>query len=84
MVCGMNTKLTLRMDDDLIESAKEHSAKIGKSVSRIVADFFKIIHNEKLQKATTLSPTVGIPRDVLKGKAVNEEEYKKYLEEKYV
>ncbi len=42
----MNTKLTLRMDNDLIESAKEHSAKTGKSVSRFVSDLFEIIKNE--------------------------------------
>lgn len=30
----MNTKLTLRLDDSLIRSAKYHSAKSGKSVSR--------------------------------------------------
>ena len=28
----MNTKLTLRMDDKLISSAKEYSAKTGKSL----------------------------------------------------
>ncbi len=46
----MNTKLTLRMDDNLIESAKEHAAKTGKSVSRIGADLFEIIKRQ-LQKS---------------------------------
>ena len=45
----MGTKLTLRMDDNLIASAKEYSARTGKSVSRIVADFFEIIKNDKLR-----------------------------------
>ncbi len=44
----MITKLTLRMDNNLIESAKEYSAQTGKSVSRIVADLFEIIKNEKI------------------------------------
>ena len=52
----MNTKLTLRLDKDLTEAAKEYSAKTGKSVSRIVADFFKIIKNEKLQKENQITP----------------------------
>ena len=34
----MNTKLTLRLDDHLIKSAKEYSAQTGKSVSKIVSD----------------------------------------------
>jgi uncharacterized protein DUF6364 len=43
----MNTKLTLRMDENLIKSAKAYSAKTGKSASRIVADLFEIIQNEE-------------------------------------
>ena len=80
----MNTKLTLRMDDSLIESAKEYSAKTGKSVSRIVADLFEIIKNEKLKKESEITPTVRSLHGVLKGMAVNEKDYKKHLEEKYL
>lgn len=80
----MNTKLTLRMDDNLIKSAKEHSAKTGKSVSRIVADLFEIIKNEKLKREYHLTPTVRTLKGALKRKPVDEKEYKKYLEEKYL
>ena len=80
----MNSKLTLRMDDALIKSAKEYSAKTGKSVSRIVADLFEIIKNEKLNKEYPLTPTVNSLRGVLKGKKVDAEDYKKYLEKKFV
>ncbi len=80
----MNTKLTLRMDDSLIKSAKEYSAKTGKSVSRIVADLFEIIKNEELKKDSELPPTVRSLYGALKGKAVNEKDYKKHLEEKYL
>lgn len=80
----MITKLTLRMDDNLIESAKEYSAKTGKSVSRIVADLFEIIKNEKLNKEETLTPTVRSLKGILKGKQVDEKDYKKYLDEKYL
>jgi len=72
------------MDDNLIESAKEYSAKKGKSVSRIVADLFEIIKNEKLKKEYPLTPTVRTLKGALKGKPVDEKEYKKYLEEKYL
>jgi hypothetical protein len=81
---AMNAKLALRMDKDLIESAKEYSAKTGKSVSRIVADLFEIIKNDKLQKEYPLSPTVRSLKGALKGKQVDEKDYKKYLEEKYL
>jgi hypothetical protein len=80
----MLTKLTLRMDDNLIESAKKYSAQTGKSVSRIVADLFAIIKNEKIKNEDPLTPTVRSLKGILKGKQINEKDYKKYLEEKYL
>ena len=35
----MNTKLTLRLDEELIKSAKIHASQYGKSVSQMVADW---------------------------------------------
>ncbi|MGB5232814.1 MAG: DUF6364 family protein, partial [Desulfoprunum sp.] len=67
-----------------IESAKEYSAQTGKSVSRIVADLFEIIKNEKLNKEETLTPTIRSLKGILKGKQVDEKDYKKYLDEKYL
>jgi hypothetical protein len=78
----MNSKLTLRLDDELIESAKKYSAKTGKPVSRIVADLFAMIKNEKLKEEYPLTPTVRSLKGALKGKQVDERDYKKYLEEK--
>lgn len=79
----MNTKLTLRLDDHLIESAKEYSAQTGKSVSKIVSDFFVIIKNEKLKKSDSLTPAVQSLKGILKDSNFSENDYKKYLEEKY-
>ena len=80
----MITKLTLRMDDNLIESAKEYSSQTGKSVSRIVADLFEIIKNEKIKREDSLTPTVRSLKGILKGKQLDEKDYRKYLEEKYL
>ncbi len=80
----MITKLTLRMDNNLIESAKEYSAQTGKSLSRIVADLFEIIKNEKINREDTLTPTVRSLKGILKGKQLDEKDYKKHLEEKYL
>ena len=80
----MITKLTLRMDKHLIESAKEYSSQTGKSVSRIVADLFEIIKNEKIKREDSLTPTVRSLKGVLKGKNLDEKDYRKYLEEKNI
>lgn len=79
----MNTKLTLRFDADLIESAKAYSEKTGKSASRIVSDLFEIIKNDKLIKEEPLSPTVPSLKGALKRKNISETDYKNYLEKKY-
>ncbi len=80
----MITKLTLRMDDNLIESAKEYSSQTGKSVSRIVADLFEIIKNEKIKREDSLTPTVRSLKGILKGKQLGQIDYRKYLAEKYL
>lgn len=79
----MKTKLTLRLEDHLIKSAKEYSAKTGKSVSKIVSDFFVIIKNEKLKKSHQVTPAVQSLKGVLKDSSFSEDDHKKYLEEKY-
>ncbi len=80
----MNTKLTLRLDDHLIASAKEYSAQTGKSVSKIVSDFFVIIKNEKLTESNLITPTVQSLKGILKNTKVSKSDYKNYLEAKYL
>lgn len=72
----MNARLTLNMEKHLIESAKEYSARTGKSVSRLVADFFELIRQEHLEQAPQLPPTV----QSLKGSGATAEDYKKIFE----
>ncbi len=80
----MNTKLTLRLDEHLIASAKEYSAKTGKSVSKIVSDFFVVIKNEKLKKSHPLTPTVQSLKGIIKNSNFSKSDYKNYLEDKYL
>jgi len=80
----MNTKLTLRLDEHLIASAKEYSAKTGKSVSKIVSDFFVIIRNEKFKKNYSLTPTVQSLKGIIKDSNFSKNSYKNYLEDKYL
>ncbi|MCZ7663789.1 MAG: DUF6364 family protein [Thermoleophilia bacterium] len=77
----MNTKLTLRLDDKLIASAKRHSAESGKSVSQMVADFFALIDAQ--DRDVDITPRVRSLRGVLAGSGVDESDYRRHLEEKY-
>lgn len=80
----MQSKLTLRMDDNLIESAKAWSAQSGKSISRIVADLFTLMQQESRGGQENLTPTVKSIKGILKGLQVDEAEYRNYLAEKFL
>jgi hypothetical protein len=79
----MNTKLTLRLDNRLIDRAKRYSDRSGKSVSRLVADYFALIEADEPIPGTELTPRVRAMIGSLKGASVTEEDYRRHLEEKY-
>jgi antitoxin component of RelBE/YafQ-DinJ toxin-antitoxin module len=79
----MQTKLTLRLDEELIEQAKSYAGRMGKSVSQIVADYFRVLAAEKGAPAPPSAPVTESLRGLLKGAGVDEENYRKYLEEKH-
>jgi Family of unknown function (DUF6364) len=39
----MQTKLTLRIDEELIERARSHARQSGKSVSQLVSDYLELL-----------------------------------------
>jgi hypothetical protein len=79
----MQTKLTLRLEDRLIEQAKAYAARTGKSVSQVVADYFKLLTNTKMKSASSSTPITKSLRGLLRESKIYEKDYKKYLEEKY-
>ena len=52
----MYTKLTLRVEADLVQRAKSFAKKAGKSVSRVVADYFTVL--ERPQNPPAARPTL--------------------------
>lgn len=81
----MYAKLTLRLDEELIQSAKSYSRRTGKSLSQIVADYFALLTTASLNtaKETELPPIVRSLKGSLRGADVDEDDYRRYLEEKY-
>ena len=80
----MNTKLTLRLEADLIRSAKKHASTMGKSVSQMVADYFYLLDKKSSKEKQQITPIVKSLRGSLKGSGVDEKDYKNYLEDKYL
>jgi predicted transcriptional regulator len=79
----METKLTLRLEDKLIRKAKKLAKARGKSVSQMVADYIVALEAEP-KPAGDLPPITKSLQGSLKGKNVDEKDYKKYLGDKYL
>lgn len=79
----MNTKLTLRMDEDVIRGAKRYSAKTGKSVSQLVEDYLAVLSREVPLSKDSLPPAVRALYGALAGSGVSERDWYEHLEEKY-
>ena len=78
----MQTKLTLRLDGQLIERAKAHAKKRGKSVSQMVADYFALLDRD--DQPETLAPLTRSLYGSLGGAVVDEDTYREHLEKKYL
>ena len=80
----MQSKLTLRLDQSLIEKAKRYSQKIGKPVSRIVADYFRSIDNAPANDIFQMTPLVKSLKGSLGNARVGIADYHSHLEDKYL
>lgn len=76
-------KLTLRLDKDLIEKAKSKSEEMGKSLSQMVADFFRVMDEDIPINLNDLPPLTRSLKGSLRGKKVDKNDYLRYLKEKY-
>ena len=72
----MITKLTLTMEDQVIDSAKKYARQKGKSLSAIVENYLKSITTHE-ESAAVLSPKVAKMMGVIK--LPKEYDYKKEL-----
>ena len=79
----MQTKLTLRLDDALIRRAKRYADRSGKSVSRLVADYFARIDAGSGAAEVDLTPRVRSLLGALSGSTLNEQDHRRHLEHKH-
>jgi hypothetical protein len=89
----MRKKLTLRIDEELIQAAKTYASRRNTSVSQIVAGYFELLSSENeqelIQKSAEphvldLPPITVSLWGMLEGRSVGVEDYQKHLEEKYL
>ena len=79
----MQTKLTLRLDDEIIRGAKIFAKENGTSLSDMVENYFKTFAKteQKIKPTPIVASLSGIIKDT---KVTNlKDEYANYLNEKY-
>jgi hypothetical protein len=77
----MHTKLTVRVDQELVQVAKRYAHRQGTSLSKLIEDYLRglaITQNEPLADTPVLQRLTGIlPPDT------SVDEYHQHLQEKY-
>ena len=80
----MQTKLTLRLDEELIKEVKVIANRQGQSVSKMVAVYFSSFRGKPDQKNLQLTPLVKTLKGAWRGKILDRKDYQRYLEKKYL
>ena len=78
----MQTTLTLRLENALIQQAKKYAKQHDKSLSQVVSDYFQALtRNDKTAKTPPITRSlIG----VLESSNLEEGNYKKHLAEKHL
>lgn len=80
----MNTKLTLKLDKDIIDKAKVYADKHNTSLSQMVEKYFSSLLSQK-NSGNKISPLVQELSGVIKPDSVknHKNDYSDYLSDKY-
>ena len=79
----MTSKITLYSDKELIEQIKAYAKAHNTSVSKIVNTFFTHLLQTQEPNGSKSTITDRL-QGKLKGKEIDEKQYRRYLEEKYL
>jgi hypothetical protein len=82
----MNTKLTLTIEQTIIEKAKKYASEKGRSLSDIIENYLKVITKEDNNDSVDLTPIVkSLKGSFQPPKNINyKKELTKILSEKYL
>lgn len=78
----METKLTLKLDDNVIKSVKRYAGRNHRSVSRLAEDYFRKLAEEAPSRGRN-SPLVEELSGIVAEADANKADYVAHLERKY-
>jgi len=79
----MQTKLTLRLDSELIERAKAYASSTGRSVSQLVSDYFAALGTDEPAVDVEVPAVVRALHGCLAGASLDEADYAAHLDAKH-
>jgi len=79
----MSKKMTLYIEDSIAENVKRYAKNQKRSVSNVVNTFLKILQKSTCEPGRNAPLTKSL-RGVLKDSQLTENDYHRYLEEKYL
>ena len=79
----MSAKITLYSQDELIAEVKKFAKEQNTSVSKLVNSFFESLLEKNATKTDKKASITNSLLGVIKDTKVDEDDYKKHLEEKY-
>ena len=74
-------KLTLSVDERVVEGAKRYAERRGTSVSRLVEEYLAVV--SRGAAGADEPPILARVRGLLKGSRLDERDYRRHLREKY-
>jgi hypothetical protein len=82
---NMETKLTLKLDQSIIEQAKKYAISRKKSLSRIVEDYFKGLGFQETIDEIEINPIVKELSGIISENEISnwKDDYINHLEQKY-
>jgi len=81
---ALRRQLRLERFEELITRAKTYAKQSGKSVSRLVADFFSLLSPDDEEEPSKTTPKITSLHGLLRDATVDFEDYKKHIEQKYL
>jgi hypothetical protein len=79
----MHHRLTLRVSDEALKAGKDWSARSGRSLSRLIEEVFLALSRRRGDD-DALPPITRELAGMAAGVGLDEQDYKRHLEEKYL
>lgn len=80
----MDTKLTLKLEDSIIEQAKKYAKDHNVSLSKLIESYLKAITTNKNEQEIEISPLVESLTGVISETKNDKKDYTNYLTKKYL